>query len=256
MNIFTGKRVKLAEGILIQAQFIGNHGCIIDKIVARSPLDGSTKKRKMMVSTLPQSEATPTPRAGHSLVKAGSQMVLFGGANHEQGFLSDLHHTPLSPTTLEWSEIKISTTAGWPVGRYEHVCVAIAPNEVLIMYGAGADGPLDDVWVLDLEEVGWRQLQTRGLAPTARVLRSVGFVDGRLYLFGGGSHENVPVPDGGTYCLDIGRLFWAKVCDSGPSIRLGHSMTTIGRKIYLFGGLANETVMNDLWVFDTGKSNH
>ena len=37
-----------------------------------------------------------------------------------------------------------------------------------------------------------------------------------------------------------------------PSKRLGHSLTVIGKKIYLFGGLCNNDILSDLWVFDTG----
>ena len=59
----------------------------------------------------------------------------------------------------------------------------------------------------------------------------------------------------------LGNLVWIKVTSpeldtrAHPCPRFGHSFTALGSKIYLFGGMTLEKkVLNDLWMFDTGKS--
>ncbi|KAJ3359308.1 hypothetical protein HDU91_004962 [Kappamyces sp. JEL0680] len=206
----------------------------------------------------------PSPRAGHSLVlTAPATALLFGGANHEQGFLADFHDLELlhTPETLQLSELKWEKKSdkGCPGARYEHASVLVTRNgkeEMLLLYGAGKDGPLDDVWSYSIEDRYWTKLETRGSKPCARVVRSVGYLPekGRLYVFGGGLQNSQPVDDVFTYCLDLKSLFWVKV--SGlqsvqPRARLGHSLTMVGSSMYLFGGLAHDTALDDLWVFDT-----
>jgi hypothetical protein len=77
---------------------------------------------------------------------------------------------------------------------------------MLVMYGAGLEGPLDDIWKLNVETWEWTLLQTKGTKPSNRVIRSVGFLESkqRLYVFGGGLHDNLPVMDNNMYCFDIG----------------------------------------------------
>jgi N-acetylneuraminic acid mutarotase len=41
---------------------------------------------------------------------------------------------------------------------------------------------------------------------------------------------------------------------TGPSPRLGHSLTLFKDDIYIFGGLSQETTFNELWVFNISTS--
>lgn len=281
------------------------------------------EQRLLYATGLPQISdkldlVTPSPRAGHSLTLVSSRtldknlhveegnrnsknimdsstekeddiFVLFGGANHEQGFLDDLFLLKQIQPELKWHQIKLFSSPSGPAARYEHAALSIrrksgdssiTRNELMIMFGAGIDGPLSDCWVYNigksarsaylfhgLDESKWTELETKGSKPCPRVLKSVAYIESlnRVYLFGGGQQNNVPISDSNTYCLDIGNievtvnyldsLRWFMVSGDRslhPSKRLGHSLTVIGKKIYLFGGLCNNDIMNDLWVFDTG----
>ena len=74
---------------------------------------------------------------------------------------------------------------------------------IVVMFGAGVDGPLDDLWRFS---DGWTQLQTKGSKPCGRVVRSCGYsvTKNRLFVFGGGVDGNIAVNDTNTYCLDLG----------------------------------------------------
>jgi hypothetical protein len=83
------------------------------------------------------------------------QFLLFGGANHEQGFLDDLYLLRNVHPELVWNPIKIFSSLSGPVARYEHaaLCVKrkhVESQELLIMFGAGNEGPLADCWVYNM----------------------------------------------------------------------------------------------------------
>jgi hypothetical protein len=42
------------------------------------------------IEFLQQDNEALTPRAGHSICRIQDKYVVFGGANHEQGFLNDI----------------------------------------------------------------------------------------------------------------------------------------------------------------------
>lgn len=177
----------------------------------------------------------PSPRAGQSLTNVNGVLYLFGGANHEEGFLNDFYKYDGSWTRID---------SACPKARYEHAAVETQGN-LYILYGA-SDIPLQDVYVYTPGET-WKQLETRGRVPSPRVVKCVAW-DKRIYLFGGGI-DNKPVIDSFTYCLDVKSGLWVSLTDRSPTPRLGHSMDVTNGKIYLFGGL-EKTVKNDLWVFD------
>jgi N-acetylneuraminic acid mutarotase len=91
-------------------------------------------------------------------------------------------------------------------------------------------------------------------------LRNVGYTpethkfSQRIFVFGGGLHEKTPVDDQNVYCLDLDSLLWVIVCSkslNSPCKRLGHSLTSIGTNLFLFGGMDNNNTFNDLFIFNT-----
>jgi N-acetylneuraminic acid mutarotase len=184
---------------------------------------------------------------------------LFGGANHEQGFLSDLYVLDLSgslttsDTTAtnrtEWKKVQIFSSLKGPIERYEHGSFTLQ-NKLFIFYGCSTSGLLDDIWSLDLETNTWTELVTKGTKPSPRVI-SATMVGKRVYVFGGGLNNDIPVDDTSMYCFDVNNLFWCRVNVNGPRPRLGHTMTCIGTKIYMQGGMNRNEIYDELWEFDT-----
>ncbi|KAI8928494.1 hypothetical protein BC831DRAFT_448153 [Entophlyctis helioformis] len=227
--------------------------------------------------------ALPSPRAGHTLTldEVGGSALLFGGASTEDGFYNSLFKLELETAT--WSQVLPAHGSPVPPARYEHSAFLARSaawgqrERLVIMFGAGANGPLNDMWTFNLETSVWQRILTRGSSPIARTLHSVALVkvqkpaqqqlypqtalnepetSCRAYVFGGGVEKDRPVDDAVMYCLDLDRLAWAAVNaprqgTKSPKSRLGHSMCAIGRKVFVFGGLAGQDVLGDLWVFDT-----
>jgi hypothetical protein len=151
-----------------------------------------------------QELSVPCPRAGHSICydKTSNSCVLFGGANHEQGMLNDMY--TLDMDSFTWIRLKDATIPA----RYEHVAFITERNnqsEMIVMYGAGTDHPLNDVWSFNMVTRTWTALETKP-APSPRVVRSVGVDAGRVYMFGGGLYNNVPVDDTAMHCLDLSKI--------------------------------------------------
>nr|KAJ3420950.1 hypothetical protein HK105_004871 [Polyrhizophydium stewartii] len=182
-----------------------------------------------------------------------------------------------------------------PPPRYEHAAALCrraaawgAAPRLLVLFGAAPDGPLSDVWALDLDAMTWERLDPAGSRPPPRTLHSVAVVRAapappaadsvtatakplapgprvpagdRLFVFGGGAQMSSPVADQRTYCLDLERLAWVVVhCPRdgvcSPAPRLGHSLTAVGSLVVMFGGLDGDRILDELWAFDMGADLH
>ncbi|AWP09909.1 putative host cell factor 1-like [Scophthalmus maximus] len=137
--------------------------------------------------------------------------------------------------------------AGWtgPVPRPRHGHRAVAIKELMVVFGGGNEGIVDELHVYNTATNQWFIPAVRGDVPPG--CAAYGFVcDGtRLLVFGGmveyGKYSN------DLYELQASRWEWkrlkAKSPKNGPlpCPRLGHSFSLIGNRCYLFGGLANDS---------------
>ncbi|XP_056239811.1 host cell factor 1b isoform X1 [Seriola aureovittata] len=137
--------------------------------------------------------------------------------------------------------------AGWtgPVPRPRHGHRAVAIKELMVVFGGGNEGIVDELHVYNTATNQWFIPAVRGDVPPG--CAAYGFVcDGtRLLVFGGmveyGKYSN------DLYELQASRWEWkrlkAKAPKNGPPPcpRLGHSFSLIGSRCYLFGGLANDS---------------
>ncbi|KAB0388940.1 hypothetical protein E2I00_001942, partial [Balaenoptera physalus] len=136
---------------------------------------------------------------------------------------------------------------GWsgPVPRPRHGHRAVAIKELIVVFGGGNEGIVDELHVYNTATNQWFIPAVRGDIPPG--CAAYGFVcDGtRLLVFGGmveyGKYSN------DLYELQASRWEWkrlkAKTPKNGPPPcpRLGHSFSLVGNKCYLFGGLANDS---------------
>ncbi|XP_046895238.1 host cell factor 1b isoform X1 [Hypomesus transpacificus] len=154
---------------------------------------------------------------------------------------------------------------GWsgPVPRPRHGHRAVAIKELMVVFGGGNEGIVDELHVYNTATNQWFIPAVRGDIPPG--CAAYGFVcDGtRLLVFGGmveyGKYSN------DLYELQASRWEWKRLKAKGPKNgpppcpRLGHSFSLVGNKCYLFGGLANDSedpknniprYLNDLYTLE------
>ncbi|XP_041130055.1 host cell factor 1-like [Polyodon spathula] len=165
-----------------------------------------------------------------------------------------------SPLQPRWKRV-----LGWsgPVPRPRHGHRAVAIKELMVVFGGGNEGIVDELHVYNTATNQWFIPAVRGDVPPG--CAAYGFVcDGtRLLVFGGmveyGKYSN------DLYELQASRWEWKKLKPKAPKNgpppcpRLGHSFSLVGNKCYLFGGLANDSedpknniprYLNDLYVLE------
>ncbi|XKL66749.1 hypothetical protein PGB90_010169 [Kerria lacca] len=163
-------------------------------------------------------------------------------------------------SVVKWKRV-LDTAGPQPRPRHGHRAVAI--KELLIVFGGGNEGIVDELHVYNASSNQWFIPNTSGDIPPG--CAAYGFVvDGtRILVFGGmveyGKYSNE------LYELQASRWEWKRLRPLPPTQgpypcpRLGHSFTLIGHKVYLFGGLANDSndpknniprYLNDLYTLD------
>ncbi|KAM6143635.1 host cell factor 1 isoform 2-T2 [Erethizon dorsatum] len=172
---------------------------------------------------------------------------------------------PPASTSAVLLQPRWKRVVGWsgPVPRPRHGHRAVAIKELIVVFGGGNEGIVDELHVYNTATNQWFIPAVRGDIPPG--CAAYGFVcDGtRLLVFGGmveyGKYSN------DLYELQASRWEWkrlkAKTPKNGPPPcpRLGHSFSLVGNKCYLFGGLANDSedpknniprYLNDLYILE------
>ncbi|KAH0545656.1 host cell factor 1 isoform X2 [Cotesia glomerata] len=161
---------------------------------------------------------------------------------------------------LKWK--RISNPSG-PQPRPRHGHRAVAIKDLMVVFGGGNEGIVDELHVYNTATNQWFVPSTKGDIPPG--CAAYGFVvDGtRILVFGGmveyGKYSNE------LYELQASRWEWKRLKPKSPKDgpppcpRLGHSFTLIGNKVFLFGGLANDSddpknniprYLNDLYTLE------
>ncbi|XP_017769059.1 PREDICTED: host cell factor 2 [Nicrophorus vespilloides] len=161
---------------------------------------------------------------------------------------------------LRWKLVS-DPTGPQPRPRHGHRAVAI--KELMVVFGGGNEGIVDELHVYNTATNQWFVPVLKGDIPPG--CAAYGFVvDGtRLLIFGGmveyGKYSSE------LYELQASRWEWKKLKPKAPKsglapcARLGHSFTLVNDKVFLFGGLANESedpknniprYLNDLYALD------
>ena len=79
--------------------------------------------------------------------------------------------------------------------------------------------------------------------------------DRLIYMHGGMSGQGVL---GDFWALNVGELTWSRVAETKgsprPCARAAHGAVSVGKAVYVFGGLhADGAALDDLWRYDTGS---
>ncbi|XP_060536875.1 host cell factor 2 isoform X2 [Cylas formicarius] len=161
---------------------------------------------------------------------------------------------------LQW-KLVANPTGPQPRPRHGHRAVAI--KDLMVVFGGGNEGIVDELHVYNTATNQWFVPLPKGDVPPG--CAAYGFVvEGtRLLVFGGmveyGKYSNE------LYELQASKWEWKNIKPKNPKSgpppcpRLGHSFTIVNSKVYLFGGLANDSVdpkinvpryLNDLYTLN------
>ncbi|CAF3386139.1 unnamed protein product [Rotaria socialis] len=168
-------------------------------------------------------------------------------------------------TKVQWKRLD-GTIGQNPKPRHGHRAVAV--KDLIIIFGGGNEGIVEDLNVYNCATNQWFQPLMKGDIPTG--CAAFGFAtDGtRILVFGG-------MVEYGKYSGDLWELNpikweWKKLKPRAPRTaplpcaRLGHTLTYADGKYYLFGGLANDSkdpkqnvprYLNDLYALEYKGNN-
>lgn len=181
--------------------------------------------------------------------------------NSQQQTTKDSDVVPQNASSFRWKRV-VNPTGPQPRPRHGHRAINI--KELMVVFGGGNEGIVDELHVYNTIGNQWFVPVMKGEVPPG--CAAYGFVvEGtRMFVFGGmieyGKYSNE------LYELQATKWEWRKMSpempDNGlpPCPRLGHSFTMVGDRIFLFGGLANESddpknnipkYLNDLYILET-----
>ncbi|KAI8004659.1 Acyl-CoA-binding domain-containing protein 6 [Camellia lanceoleosa] len=152
----------------------------------------------------------PVARSGHTVVRANSVLILFGGENAKRKKLSDLHMFDLK--SLTW--LPVHCTGQGPSPRSNHVAALYGDKMLLIFGGASKSKTLNDIFSLDFETMIWSRIKIRGFQPSPRagccgVLRGT-----KWYIARGGSRKKRHTE---MLIFDVLKQEWSVFVASPPS---------------------------------------
>ncbi|XP_042462990.1 protein GLUTELIN PRECURSOR ACCUMULATION 3-like isoform X4 [Zingiber officinale] len=183
----------------------------------------------------------PSARAFHVAIAIDCNMFIFGGRSGSKR-VGDfwMLDTVYLPDIWQWSEL---TSFGDLPSPREFAAVSAIGNRKIVMYG-GWDGKkwLSDVYIMDTMSLEWMELSITGSAPPPRCGHSATMVEKRLLIFGGRGGSGPIMGDlwalKGIIDEENETPGWTQLKLPGqtPSPRCGHTITSGGHYLLLFGG--------------------
>jgi len=247
-----------------------------------------------------ESSSWPYQRYGHTVVAWGKYVVLFGGRS-DVGVCNKIYL--FNTSTYEWTKYTNrfgSLIGGGSDSRFDRMKIAqssktrsqvadkpytiygnIPPprdghsaciiQDAMYIYGGFVETEhqfCGDVYKLNLKEMEWHMLVTRGALPAYRDFHTATAIGNKMFIFGGRCCPvNQHLQQEEYYCsqvtyFDTETLTWVQphVADEGegeiPDGRRSHSALNFHGDLVIFGGYNSVTQKhkNDIWRFDTKRN--
>ncbi|KAK8709864.1 hypothetical protein V6N13_060865 [Hibiscus sabdariffa] len=182
----------------------------------------------------------PVARSGHTVVRANSVLILFGGETAKKKKLNDLHMFDLKSFT--W--LTLQCTGARPSPRSNHVATLYDDKTLLVFGGASKSRTLNDLYSLDFETMVWSRIKIRGFHPSPRAGCCGVLCGTKWYIAGGGSRKKRHTE---TFIYDVLKSEWSVAVASLPSsitTNKGFSLVLVQHKdkdfLVAFGGYRKE----------------
>ncbi|CAL8106485.1 unnamed protein product [Calicophoron daubneyi] len=161
---------------------------------------------------------------------------------------------------LRWKKV-ITASGNVPRSRHGHKAVAI--KDLIVIFGGGNEGIVDELHVFNTTSCQWFLPAVHGDIPAGCAAFGMLAENTRVLMFGG-------MLEYGKYSSDLhelqaSRWEWKKLKPKPPRNgpcpcpRIGHSFTLVGQRAFLFGGIANDSddpknniprYLNDLYTLE------
>lgn len=128
-------------------------------------------------------------------------------------------------------------------------------DECQLLFGGDLGSAcVNDLWICTGSE--WRQIfghSDTGSSPSGRYGHAGCVQNSCLYVFGGADRYQQTSMFGDLWVLDLTTLRWNRGPE-GPSPRYGHSMVTVGKDIFVIGGMTQSGLAGDVWRLCVNES--
>ena len=135
-------------------------------------------------------------------------------------------------------------------------------RNIVVFGGWNGKKPLNDIFVYNIATNTWYECPSLPNSPNPRNNHATAVADGRIYVHGGHDGDrwlsDMFVLDASILAVEpfdpskLTQMTWQRLEPSGfvPMSRACHSLSRVGRKLYLFGGYDGSRCFNDMDVFD------
>lgn len=180
-----------------------------------------------------------------------NEIYAFGGFDQYTDEVYN-HVLRLNLENKQWS--LVDNYGDIPGVRMGHTATLWQNGKVLIFGGENEHRTyLSDLIIFDIKTAHWHQPEIRGQPPRGRAKHAAVIHDDKLFIVGGVSGlDNNTVLDDFCY-LDLKSFEWSRTWRFVP--RFDHTCWVWGGRIWVFGGLTDETERaNDIWWLDPKQS--
>jgi len=207
----------------------------------------------------------PTKRFKHTATCFGKKVLFIGGQETDTKRFNDVIFYDTETQTFTKPSVK-----GDRVPNFSRHSASLVGEKVYIFGGFDGHGTNFELATYNTSNRYWTNIPKeaiKGTLPNSRTNHASAVVGKKVFIFGGNNndeHGRYQVLDD-LHVLDTtsAELEWSqpRVTGDKPCARSGHCMTSIGTKLYLFGGgVWNEDEgwvekFNDIHIFDT-LTNH
>jgi len=248
---------------------------VTSSVVHESPRQFNYKKyfsEKTLISrpgSLKWSEQTkaagamPSKRFKHTATVLGKTIIFIGGQETDTKRFNEIVYYDTETKSFSQPIVK-----GDKVPNFSRHTSCLVGSKVYVFGGFDGHGTNFDLATYDPYTKIWNNIpktSQKGTPPPSRTNHASASVGKNMYIFGGNNNNEAgqyQVLDDLTM-LDTLTMTWSRPKTTGaiPCARSGHTLTAIGKKLYLFGGgVWNEREgwvhkFNDLYVLDTETLN-